>query len=145
VIIPDELLDETYELSKRYLKNRYFPDKAIDLLERTASRAMLAGGEAPTAAVDGQLTLGLDTMLSVLSDVTGIPLEKLDQGEMERYLRIGESDFRTGFRGDVSSFRILVRIAGDWMTHTWSFGLWSPIRRLSLDSRKRRIWTGAIR
>jgi hypothetical protein len=31
------------------------------------------------------------------------------------YQPAGESDFRTGFRGDVSSFRILVRIAGDWV------------------------------
>jgi len=80
VQIPDQLLPETYELSKNYLKNRYFPDKAIDLLERATSRAMLAGGDEPTLTVE--------SMLSVLADVTGIPLEKLDQGEMERYLNM---------------------------------------------------------
>jgi ATP-dependent Clp protease ATP-binding subunit ClpC len=88
VVIPDELLDETYELSKRYLKNRYFPDKAIDLLERTASRAMLAGSTASASVTERHSVLDVDTMLSVLSDMTGIPLEKLDQGEMERYLQM---------------------------------------------------------
>jgi ATP-dependent Clp protease ATP-binding subunit ClpC len=82
VEIPDSLLDSVYELSKNYLKNRYFPDKAIDLLERTASRAMLVA--------EPERKLSLDTMLSVLSDMTGIPLTKLDQGEMERYLRMEE-------------------------------------------------------
>jgi ATP-dependent Clp protease ATP-binding subunit ClpC len=80
VQIPTELTAEAYNLAKNYLKNRYFPDKAIDLLERAASRAMLAGNE--------QTTLTVDTMLSVLSDMTGIPFEKLDQGEMERYLHM---------------------------------------------------------
>ena len=44
--------------------------------------------------------------------------EKLE-GYFEQYgwtfERVDESDFRTGFRGDVSSFRILVRIAGEWV------------------------------
>ena len=80
VVIADDLLGETYELSKYYLKNRYFPDKAIDLLERAVSRAMLTEGE--------HSALSTETVLSVLSDVTGIPLEKLDRAEMERYLQM---------------------------------------------------------
>lgn len=86
VRIPDELLPETYELAKNYLKNRYFPDKAIDLLERAVSRTMLSG----VSAGQEQPVLNVDVILSVLSDMTGIPLEKLDQGEMERYLNMEE-------------------------------------------------------
>ncbi|MBN1934825.1 MAG: ATP-dependent Clp protease ATP-binding subunit [Anaerolineae bacterium] len=88
VDIPDDLLPQTYDLARNYLKNRYFPDKAIDLLERATSRAMLTSGTSPDDW--GEPTLTIDTMLSVLSDITGIPLEKLDQGEMERYLRMEE-------------------------------------------------------
>ena len=80
VRIPDQVLPEAYDLARNYLKNRYFPDKAIDLLERATSRTMLAKG--------AQSTLTVESMLSVLSDITGIPLDKLDQGEMERYLRM---------------------------------------------------------
>lgn len=89
VVIPDDLLPRTYELSKNYLKNHYFPDKAIDLLERATSRAMLAGSKSLDGKPsEGTVTLTVDTMLSVLSDITGIPLEKLDQGEVERYLHM---------------------------------------------------------
>jgi ATP-dependent Clp protease ATP-binding subunit ClpC len=82
ITIPSDLLDETYDLSKNYLKNRYFPDKAIDLLERATSRAMLSGGS--------ESVLSVETLLSVLSDITGIPLSKLDRGEMEHYLHMEE-------------------------------------------------------
>lgn len=82
VTIPSSLLTAVYELAKQYLKNRYFPDKAIDLLERAAARKMLAGGENPV--------LDEATLLSVLSDITGIPLEQLDETEMDRYLRMEE-------------------------------------------------------
>jgi len=83
ISIPVDLLDEIYDLSKVYLKNRYFPDKAIDLMERAASRTMLTKGSDASLTADG--------LLSVLSDMTGIPLEKLDQGEMERYLHMEET------------------------------------------------------
>ncbi|MCR4406791.1 MAG: ATP-dependent Clp protease ATP-binding subunit [Anaerolineae bacterium] len=82
VTIPSGLLTKVYELAKQFLKNRYFPDKGIDLLERAAAREMLAGGENPV--------LDEATLLSVLSDITGIPLEQLDETEMDRYLRMEE-------------------------------------------------------
>lgn len=81
VQIPDPILGQTCDLAHNYLKNRFFPDKAIDLLERAASRTMLA---------EGDMVIQVDVMLSVLSDMTGIPLEKLDQGEMQRYLQMEE-------------------------------------------------------
>jgi len=82
VTIPPTLLPTVYKLAGEYLKNRYFPDKAIDLLERGAARRMLAGGENPI--------LEEATLLSVLADVTGIPLERLDESEMDRYLHMEE-------------------------------------------------------
>ena len=82
VTIPPTLLPTVYRLAGEYLKNRYFPDKAIDLLERGAARQMLAGGENPV--------LEEATLLSVLADITGIPLERLDASEMDRYLHMEE-------------------------------------------------------
>ena len=82
VTIPPTLLPTVYRLAGEYLKNRYFPDKAIDLLERGAARRMLAGGENPV--------LEEATLLSVLADITGIPLERLDASEMDRYLHMEE-------------------------------------------------------
>lgn len=82
VTILPALLPTVYGLAKQYLKNHYFPDKAIDLLERGAARQMLAGGE--------NSILVEATLLSVLADITGIPLEQLDETEMDRYLRMEE-------------------------------------------------------
>ncbi len=83
VKIEPDILHEIYELTRRYLKNHHYPDKAIDLLERASARAMLSRGEG------AQVTS--DTLRSVLSDMTGIPLERLDSDEMARYLRMEDS------------------------------------------------------
>ena len=83
VKIGSDELNQVYELARRYLKNHFYPDKAIDLLERASARAMLRGGEG------AQVTT--DTLASVLSDMTGIPLTRLDSDEMARYLQMEES------------------------------------------------------
>ncbi len=86
VTIPAELLPDVYELSRDYLRNRCFPDKAIDLLERAAARAML---QAPTA--EARLVTR-QHLLSVLAEVTGLPLadaaldEAIRYRELERFL-----------------------------------------------------------
>jgi ATP-dependent Clp protease ATP-binding subunit ClpC len=82
VLIPETLLDDVYESAKQYLKNRYFPDKAVDLLERAGSRALLVDGATTTVT--------RDHLLSVLSDLTGVPLERLEAEEMDRFLQMEE-------------------------------------------------------
>ena len=39
--IPDEILQEIVRLSVRYVKDRFLPDKAIDLMDEAASRLSL--------------------------------------------------------------------------------------------------------
>lgn len=80
ITLPEELLDQVYDLAHHYLKNRYFPDKAVDLLERAASRAMLT-----SSAV-----LQKEHILSVLSDITGMPLTEFEADEAARYLQMEE-------------------------------------------------------
>jgi ATP-dependent Clp protease ATP-binding subunit ClpC len=70
VTIPDDLHEEIYDLCLRYLKNRYFPDKAIDLLERASARTMLT--------VKGERkTVELSEVKEVLTEITGLPLSGL--------------------------------------------------------------------
>lgn len=45
VIFPTELIDAAVSLAEEYLPGRYFPDKAIDLMDRASSSAYLAGKE----------------------------------------------------------------------------------------------------
>lgn len=41
VIIPDEILKDTVRLAQKYIFDRFFPDKAIDLLDEACSRVYL--------------------------------------------------------------------------------------------------------
>ena len=63
--IADELLSSAITLSSRYLCDRFFPDKAIDLIDEAASRAAFSG------------TPLTETLLrDVIYDRTGIPTIK---------------------------------------------------------------------
>ena len=103
ITIPPEILPQVYDLTKQYLRNRFFPDKAIDLLERAGARAMLRGG------ADGPRVVDRDVLLSVLSDVTGIPLERLDAGERDRYLHM-EEELRKRVIGQDQAIETVARL-----------------------------------
>jgi ATP-dependent Clp protease ATP-binding subunit ClpC len=79
VDIPADLLPDVHELSRDYLRNRCFPDKAIDLLERAAARAMLQAPE------DAPKTVARQHLLSVLAEITGLPLADAALDEAARY------------------------------------------------------------
>ncbi|MBU1880053.1 MAG: ATP-dependent Clp protease ATP-binding subunit, partial [Chloroflexi bacterium] len=79
VDIPAPLLVDVYELSRDYLRNRCFPDKAIDLLERAAARAMLQ------TPADQPRVVMRQHLLSVLAEITGLPLADAALDEAARY------------------------------------------------------------
>lgn len=92
--IPPALSAKVYELARQYLKNRFFPDKAVDLLERACARMLIttpAGADDAGANPPARRELTEDTVLSVLADITGIPLNRLGTAEMERYLHMEEA------------------------------------------------------
>lgn len=47
VKVSDEVLDDTVTLAKRYIADRYMPDKAIDLLDETAAHLRVDKGKTP--------------------------------------------------------------------------------------------------
>ena len=47
VKVSDEVLDDTVTLAKRYINDRYMPDKAIDLLDETAAHLRVDKGVTP--------------------------------------------------------------------------------------------------
>jgi ATP-dependent Clp protease ATP-binding subunit ClpC len=50
VEVADEVLDNIAELAKRYINDRYMPDKAIDVLDETAAQVKVDRGKAPVVA-----------------------------------------------------------------------------------------------
>lgn len=50
VEVTDEVLDDIAELAKRYINDRFMPDKAIDVLDETAAQVKVDRGKAPIEA-----------------------------------------------------------------------------------------------
>ena len=88
----DTALSSAVRLSKRYIPDRYLPDKAIDLLDEAGAEVQMDGGGGTVAAED---------VASVVSRWTGVPITKLslDEGQslldLERTIAqrvLGQSD-----------------------------------------------------
>ena len=86
VRLGDEALEAAYSLSRRYIHDRYLPDKAIDLLDEAAAARSIS------AALPGS-RVGAGDVAAVVSLWTGIPVTGLDGDEsaalrdLERRLR----------------------------------------------------------
>ncbi|HWC76935.1 MAG TPA: ATP-dependent Clp protease ATP-binding subunit, partial [Blastocatellia bacterium] len=78
--IDDEVIHLIVDMADRYLHSRCFPDKAFDLLDRSAAKATLAGEERLTR----------DTVTETLSETTGLPLEIMDEDPADRLNRLEE-------------------------------------------------------
>ena len=75
VSLDEEALTAAYELSVRYINDRFLPDKAIALLDEAAAAVHVEGGRRPVTAAD---------VAQVVSLWTEIPLSSLDESESQR-------------------------------------------------------------
>ncbi|MBP3624192.1 MAG: ATP-dependent Clp protease ATP-binding subunit [Oscillospiraceae bacterium] len=75
VSLDEEALTAAYELSVRYINDRFLPDKAIDLLDEASAAVHVEGGRRPVTAAD---------VAQVVSLWTEIPLSSLDESESQR-------------------------------------------------------------
>lgn len=85
VRISDEALTASYELSVRFINDRFLPDKAIDLLDEAAAGLhVLQNGGA------GRETVTAAHVAQVVSLWTGVPVTGLDKDETERLKNLEE-------------------------------------------------------
>lgn len=80
VNIPLKAIKESIILSKRYIQDRYLPDKAIDLLDEATSGARIAGKKEITS----------EDIKKVLAQKTGIPVTSLTEKEQLKLLKLEE-------------------------------------------------------
>lgn len=85
VTISQEAVDSAVKLSVRYVTDRRLPDKAIDLLDEASSNVRLSGG--------GEVTD--NDIRTVLTRMTGIPVENLSTGDMMQLKNIEENLHRS--------------------------------------------------
>lgn len=89
VKITDEALEAAVALSKRYITERFLPDKAIDLMDEAASKVSLA----TYANKESEAIVTEDDIAAVTAQWTNIPVEKLTRDESTRLLEL-ESELR---------------------------------------------------
>lgn len=82
VEIPDEALQIAANLTQRFVKQRLFPEKAIDLLDEASSLLLTENETGKTKAK----ILTEDHLKRVVAFWTGIPLDKVDSRDKERLL-----------------------------------------------------------
>lgn len=89
VKVTEEALVASVKLSKRYVGERFLPDKAIDLLDEASAEVRLSGS-ASTNAQAGTKEVHVEDVEKVVSRWTGIPITKLTEKESEKLLHMEE-------------------------------------------------------
>ncbi len=84
VTISDDTLMECVKLSKKYIGERYLPDKAVDLLDEAGAEVKLQSDEGKR----GDTQVKKTDIESVVSGWTGIPITKLTEDESEKLLKL---------------------------------------------------------
>ena len=82
VSIPEESVRTACQLSHRYVKQRAFPSKALDLLDDACSLLKMDYEKGVPEA--GNLVLTSDYCYRTVADWTGIPVEKVDAEDKQR-------------------------------------------------------------
>ena len=89
VVYTEEVLKACVNLSERYITDRAFPDKAIDVMDEVGARSharQQATGEAEEAAY----TITTDDVAGVVSMMSGVPVQRVATAENERLRMMGE-------------------------------------------------------
>lgn len=84
VVFPEETLIAAVKLSKKYIGDRYLPDKAVDLLDEAAAHVKLEieGGKRSGNTVEKKY------IEQVVSNWTGIPITRLTEDESQKLLNL---------------------------------------------------------
>ena len=81
VIYTDAVLKTCVELSERYLTDRAFPDKAIDVLDEVGARSKTKQQESNT---DHPYVITTEDVAGVVSIMSGVPVQRVATAESER-------------------------------------------------------------
>ncbi|MCL5438557.1 MAG: ATP-dependent Clp protease ATP-binding subunit [Patescibacteria group bacterium] len=86
VVILPEAVEDAVHLSKRYIGQRYLPDKGVDLIDEAAAEVRLLQNEGKRQ--DNQVKS--EDIEKVVSSWTGIPITKLTEDEGQKLLHLEE-------------------------------------------------------
>ena len=101
-VLTDEALASAVSLSKRYLTDRVWPEKALDLIDEACAAARL------NAQSDDTVTVGVQDMAKTVSLWTGVPLDQLSKEEGAHLLDL-ENDLHKRVIGQEEAISALSR------------------------------------
>ena len=81
VKINDEAIDSAVQLSVRYIKNKFLPDKAYTILDQTAARAKLNNKKA----------INSEDIAITISKITGVNINKLTNNESKQLMKLEDT------------------------------------------------------
>ena len=90
VSYPEDALHACVNLSERYLTDRAFPDKAIDVMDEVGARrhAKQQSGDATKHSLN---VITTDEVAGVVSMMSGVPVHRIARAENERLLTMAEA------------------------------------------------------
>ena len=107
VTYPDESLRAAVDLAERYLTDRAFPDKAIDVMDEAGARAHTRELALSGQAADAH-TITPDDVAAVVSMMSGVPVQRVQKAEHER-LRTMDTILRKRVIGQDEAVNTIVR------------------------------------
>lgn len=90
VVYSEEVLKACVQLSERYLTDRAFPDKAIDVMDEVGARSH-ARQQATGETEEAPYAITTDDVAGVVSMMSGVPVQRVATAETERLRMLGEN------------------------------------------------------
>ncbi len=75
---PEGIIDKIVDLTDRYIKNKYFPDKALDVMDAAGAKVKLAG----------QKEVELSDIVSVVSKISKVTTDLVDVEKKDGYVNL---------------------------------------------------------
>jgi len=101
-------IDAAVRLAERYISDRFLPDKAFDLLDESGSMVKLEDDGLDDNLPDDFFVVTDDRVADVVSEISGIPVGKLDRDEKAKLMRL-EADISSRVKGQNSAVKSVAR------------------------------------
>ena len=85
--ISNNIIKKCVEMADTYVKDRFFPDKAFDILDEACAQAVLEDHIKEASSEE----LSIDTISEVISNLTGIPVTTVSGSEKDRLAKLEEN------------------------------------------------------
>ena len=96
----EELLDKLVDLTDRYVKNKFFPDKALDIVDAAGAKAKLAGNG----------TVELNDVITVLAKVSKVSVDMIDIEKKDGYRKLDAKMKETVYGQDEAIDKVVENI-----------------------------------